>query len=171
MTTPRLSRRRLLAATAGGGAAVALGGPALAACSVPPEPDPLEPVAQRAEADARLAEAVAATYPPLAEAATALAGDRRAHARALRAELRRASGDAATSSFGPAASARHGSSRQRPPAPPNLEAARTRLFAVLRTARNQASTVLAGAPGHRAGLLASIGACCASHQAVLRART
>lgn len=163
MTRSRLARRRVLTAALGTGV-LALGGPALAACttgaSAPPGPDPLEPVAARAEEDAVLADAVAAAHPDLAPWATALAADRRQHATALRAELRRVR-----------------------PTPPNttsptaaapvdvraddLGAARTSLVDAVHSAQEQAAAPIGGAPGHRAALLASIVACCASHEAVL----
>lgn len=159
MTASRPSRRRVLAG------ALVLGVPVLSGCTAgdtgPPAPDPLGPVADRAEDDVRLADAVAAAHPALAGAAAALASDRREHAAAVRAELRRARlALPATSSASP-----------RSPAPVVVAfepaAARTALVHALRVAQDQAAVLVAAAPGHRAALLASVAACCASHLAVL----
>lgn len=155
------ARRRVLAAALGTGV-LAIGGSALAACttekSAPPGPDPLEPVAARAEEDAVLAEAVAAAHPDLAPVATVLAADRREHAIALRAELRRVRPTPPTAS--PQASA--------VPIPAaDRGAAGASLIDAVRCAQEQATALVGGEPGHRAALLASIVACCASHEAVL----
>src|SRR6185437_11772295 len=89
----RPSRRRALAAGATTAALFLAGPTALAGCTVsataPEAPDPLEPPARRAEADVALAAAVAGAHSALAAAANALAADRAAHARTLRAELHR----------------------------------------------------------------------------------
>ncbi|MPZ66094.1 MAG: hypothetical protein GEU83_11465 [Pseudonocardiaceae bacterium] len=153
----------MLDAGARGAAAVLLGAPALAACTdrqTPPAPDPLEPVARRAVADARLAATISNAHPSLAAAAAAVAADRRAHAAAVRAELRRVRPTPAPSSVAAAPPSS-------PPVPTDTAAARGELAAALRAAQGQAATVVESAPGHRAGLLASIAACCASHRAVL----
>lgn len=163
MTAPRLDRRRVLGAGARGGAALLLGGAALASCTqrrAPRPPDPLEPVVRRAAADARLATAVAMTHPALAEAATALATDREAHAAAVRAELRRVRPTPATGTTPATPSGR-------PPAPTDPTTARRELDDALRAAQDEAAALVGAAPGHRAGLLSSIAACCASHRAVL----
>jgi len=154
----------VLAAALGAGA-LALGVPPLAGCtpvqSTPPPPDPLEPVAEQAEIDVRLATAVAATHPDLARPAAALASDRRQHAAALRAELRRVR---------PVPPTTAPSSPVAPPpvvAPLDPTDARATLAGALQAAQDVASALVAAAPGHRAALLASIAACCASHQALL----
>lgn len=159
VTASRPSRRRILAG------ALVLGAPVLPGCTArdtgPPAPDPLGPVAHRAEADVRLADAVAAAHPTLAGAAAALASDRREHAAAVHAELRRARPSPPTASSAPP--------RSPAPvvAPPEPAAARATLVDALRVAQDQAAALVAAAPGHRAALLASVAACCASHLAVL----
>lgn len=162
MTRFRPTRRRVLAAALGT-VVSAMGGPALGACttgeSSPPGPDALEPVATRAEEDTLLAEAVAAAHPDLAPSATALAADRRQHANALRAELRRVRPAPPSASLQAPATLIM--------APGDLGAARAVLVDALRAAQEQAVALVGGAPGHRAALLASIVACCASHEAVL----
>lgn len=139
-----------------------LGAPVLAACTdqPPPAPDPLEPVARRAAADARLAAAISNAHPSLAAAAASVAATRREHAAALRAELRRVRPTPPAGSTAPAPPSR-------PAVPTDSSAARDELDAALLTAQDQAATLVGPAPGHRAGLLASIAACCASHRAVL----
>lgn len=163
MTAHQPSRRRVLQAGARGVAAVLLGAPALAACTdqrAAPGPDPLEPVARLAAADARLAAEIADAHPSLAAAAAAVAADRRAHAEAVRTELRRVSPT-------PAASSTAVTPSSRPPVLTESADARRELDAALRAGQDQAAALVGPAPGHRAGLLASIAACCASHLAVL----
>jgi hypothetical protein len=156
----------VLAAALGAGA-LALGVPPLAGCtpaqSTPPPPDPLEPVAEQAEIDVRLATAVAAAHPDLARSAAALASDRRQHAAALRAELRRVRPVPPSSTTAPA------STTAPPPvvAPLDPADARATLAGALQAAQDMASALVAAVPGHRGALLASIAACCASHQALL----
>jgi len=166
VTAARPGRRRVLAAALG---AVVLVVPPLAGCapaqSAPPVPDPLEPVAEQAEIDVRLATAVAAAHPDLARPAAALASDRRQHAAALRAELRRARPVPPTT----AAQVAPSSTAAPPPVVVPLDPtnARAALAGVLQTAQDMASALVTATPGHRAALLASIAACCASHQALL----
>lgn len=164
MTVHHPSRRRLLQAGARGTAAVLLGAPAVAACTdrhTAPGPDPLDAVARLAAADAQLAVEISDTHPSLAAAAVAVAADRRAHAEAVRTELRRVSPT-------PAASSSAATPSSRPPLVPTDSAdARRELDSALRAGQDQAAALVGAAPGHRAGLLASIAACCASHRAVL----
>lgn len=165
MNAPRPTRRRVFDAAARGAVAAAfLTAPALAGCTdrnTAPTPDPLEPVARRAAADARLAAAISASHPTLAPAAAAVAGDRRAHAASLRQELHRVRATPVPPSSTAAAPP------SRPPVPAEASAARDELDAALLAAQTQAAALVGPAPGHRAGLLASISACCASHRAVL----
>lgn len=172
MSVPRPARRRVLAAVTGGLAGLAVGAPVLAACTAweqapPPRPDPLGPVAHRAGRDVRLANSVALAHPALAGAAGAVAADRQAHADALWTELRRARPAGATASAAPSASSSTTPAPSPVPVPPDQTAARAALGAALRAAQHEAAAMVGPAPGHRAGLLASIAACCASHQAVL----
>jgi hypothetical protein len=159
------------------GTALLLAGPAvLTGCApstrAPTGPDPLESPARRAEADAALAAATVAQLATptaahaesaLATAARALAADRMAHATTLRAELRRASPSPASTSATP-----------RPVMPPpiasplaTLASARTALIQALHGAQDEAAMLVISLPGHRAALLASIAACCATHAALL----
>jgi hypothetical protein len=152
-------------------AAVAVtGGHALIGCTTeppaPPPPDPLEPLIVAATGHTALAEAVAAAHPPLAAAARQVATDRRAHADALTAEVRRATPTPVTTtpdgSGGAAASGTIGSL-----APADPTAARTALLRAASDAQRQAADLVGALPRHRAGLVASVAACCASHAVVL----
>jgi hypothetical protein len=170
VTVARPARRRVLAAALGAGA-LALGVPPLAGCtpaqSTPPPPDPLEPVAEQAEIDVRLATAVAAAHPDLARSAAALASDRRQHAAALRAELRRVR--PVPPATAPSSTTAPASTTAPPPvvAPLDPADARATLAGALQAAQDMVSVLVAAVPGHRGALLASIAACCASHQALL----
>jgi hypothetical protein len=108
-------------------------------------------------ADAALADAVAAAHPPLAPAATALATDRRTHARSFEAEVRRATPSPSPS---PSAGLAIVVSSDR-------AAAVAALVEATRAAQAQAGAQVGSLPRHRAGLVASVAACCASHLAVL----
>jgi hypothetical protein len=174
----RPSRRQLIVG--------ALGGVALAAgCTSeplpPPPPDPLQPLLDAALADAALAEAVAGSHAGLAVVARALAGDRKAHAESLRAEIRRAtpsptpsitstpspSGTLA-SAPGVAASGTAGATvSSGPPVPTDPAAASAALIAATRASARRAADLVTAVPRYRAGLAASVSACCASHLAVL----
>lgn len=157
---PRPTRRQMLAGTVGVlvTAAVAGAGACTGRPAEPPAPDPLRALVTAALADAELADAVAAAHPPLAAAAGAVAADRRAHALALDAEVTRATPSPTPSSTtAPSAQV----------APPDPAAATAALVAAVRAAQDQASALVTGLPRHRAGLVASVAACCASHLAVL----
>lgn len=135
----------------------------LGGCSTQPDPaqpDPLERPARRAESDAALAQALAAAHPALAQAADRYAADRRAHAAALRTELRRVRPAPPTSSSAPPPPAPV-------PAPAEEGQARDALAGAVRAAQDEAARLVGGLPGYRAALLASVAACCASHAAVL----
>jgi hypothetical protein len=171
----RPTRRRVLAGSLSGLAGAALGRVAavvgvaggaagvgaLAGCTrtpAPVPPDPLRALTDAALADAALADAVAAAHPGLAPAAHALAADRRAHADSLGAEVLRA-----TPSPRPSTSA----ATAVRPAPADPAAATAELVATTKAAQEQAGDLVAGLPRYRAGLVASVAACCASHLAVL----
>ena len=164
MAELRLSRRRVLDAGAAVGVVFVTG--LTAACTAPApeapeEPDPLETPATRAEADVALARAVAGAYPELGAAATAFAVDRQAHATALRDELRRVRPEPSLTSGSSAPSAI--------PVAPTADAAgaRTALATAVQVAQDEAAGLVAGLPGYRAALLASVAACCASHAVLL----
>ena len=167
MFQTRPSRRRALAAGVST-AALLLAGPtaALAGCAVsasaPDKPDPLEPPARRAEADAALAAAVAGAHSTLAAAANALAADRAVHARTLRAELHRVRPDPV-----PASAAQPASPVVPPPVSPDPAAAKAVLTQAMRAAQDEAAALVLTLPGYRAALLASVAACCATHTALL----
>jgi hypothetical protein len=150
-------------------AAIAVtGGYALIGCTAgeppAPPPDPLEPLIASATGNAALADSVAAAHPPLAAAARQVATDRRAHAGALTAEVRRATPSPVTTSppGGTASSGTVGS-----PAPADPAAARAALLRAASDAQRQAADLVSALPRHRAGLVASVAACCASHAVVL----
>lgn len=124
----------------------------------PARPDSLERPARRAESDAALAQALAEAHPALADVAGGYAADRRAHATALRTELHRVRTTPPPSTPAPPPPV---------PAPADEEQARDALAGAVRAAQDEAAGLVGGLPGYRAGLLASVAACCASHAAVL----
>lgn len=166
MFQARHSRRRALVAGAST-AALFLASPAvLAGCtaSAPASeaPDPLEAPARRAEADVALAAAVADAHSALGAAARPLAADRAAHAATLRAELHRAHPDLA-----PSSAAQPTPPVLPPPVSPDPTAAQAALTQAMRAAQDEAAALVITLPGYRAALLASVGACCATHTALL----
>lgn len=163
MSQFRPSRRRVMAIGVTTGTLLLTGPLALSGCTPQPDsaqPDPLERPARRAESDAALAQSVAEAHPALAEVAGGYAADRRAHAAALRTELRRVRPAPASSSPAPPPPAP-------PPAPADEEQARDALAGAVRAAQDEAGGLVGGLPGYRAALLASVAACCASHAVVL----
>jgi hypothetical protein len=163
---PHTSRRAVLTA-----AIAVTGGYALTGCTAeppaPPPPDPLEPLIASATGHAALANSVAAAHPPLAAAARQIATDRRAHADVLTAEVRRATPAPVTTSppAGPGGATASGTIGS--PAPADPAAARTALLRAASEAQRQAADLVGSLPRHRAGLVASVAACCASHAVVL----
>lgn len=157
-TPPRSLTRR--AALRLGLAAAALAPlPAAAACTLggpdAPEVDPLLAHLERALRDQRDALAAAAADAERAAALGVVAAQRGAHADALRAEVARAAGPSATT----------GAPAPTTPAGAAPTAAQVReLLAGSAHAAGEAAVEL---DGHRAGLLASISAACATHLAVL----
>lgn len=130
---------------------------ALAALAVPlagcrkgydDSPDPLSALADAARADVKAARTITGSGADVADTAAAVARVRVAHARALQREVDRANRPAAT--------------------PPRLAKVTdlASLGARLRTAADSARTMLRTAPTHRAGLLASVAAGCASARAL-----
>jgi hypothetical protein len=148
------------------------GGYALISCTAeapppPPPPDPLEPLIAAATGNAALADSVAAAHPPLAAAARQIATDRRAHAGALAAEIRRATPTPVTTSPPAGRGGTASSGAISAPAPADPAAARTALLRATSDAQRQAADLVGALPRHRAGLVASVAACCASHAVVL----
>lgn len=188
-----ISRRALLVLAAAA-PAVLVG---LCACigrtQQPTGPDELEPLLERARADAALAAATAAAHAELAGRLTPVAEARAAHAQALQQEVLRARPDraGAVSGSGPSASGPAtpsptgtptgiptgiptGTPTGRPTGTPSgapRAGVPTTLPAVLDAldgAAEQAATAAVGVPRYRAGLVGSVAACCAGHAAVLR---
>jgi len=162
--SPALDRRSLLRVAGGGALAVATLSAAACTKSPPPQPDALLPQEVSARTDAVWAQAAAATAPDSAAALTVIATQRIAHADALRAEINRAIGV-----YGDGTLPKSPTPLVVPPPapapPPTVAAVRDRLSAACRSAADAADTNSA----FRAGLLASISACCASHVEVLLA--
>jgi hypothetical protein len=149
---PLISRRRLLTG-------ILLGVPAaLTACSfgpsTPEPPDPLIALAAAARSDAALAAAAVAASPELTGSVQPLVDARTQHAAALDAEITRLDPDHVPPTS---------------PAPRPAERA-TGLAevreAVLASGRAATEAVL-GLPAERAGLVASVAACCNAYGAVL----
>ena len=163
---PRPTRRQVLAGSVRCSALASVLGAAglVAGCTsgppAPPTPDPLQALVTAALADAALADAVAAAHPPLAPAAHALAADRRAHAGSLGAEVVRATPS-------PLPSASSATAAAAVVVPPDRAAAAAALAEATRMGQAQATGLVAGLPRYRAGLVASVAACCASHLPVL----
>lgn len=159
MTRSPLTRRAVLRAIAAG----AVAAPVLTACTTedgPPAPDPLAALAARARADAALATAVAAAAPALAAPAGEVARVRGEHAAVLQAEVDRERPPSSTApSSTPAAAP--------PAAPADPAAAKAALVDGLTAAEKEAGGVVAAVPRHRAGMVASVGAACASLREVL----
>ncbi|WP_334024326.1 hypothetical protein [Nocardia terpenica] len=158
-----LDRRALLRIT-GGGAVAALALGAATACSQdkPAAPDVLLAQEESARTDAVWAKAAAAVAPDRSAALTLVAGQRTEHADALRAEIDRARGV-----YGDGTVPKSNTPPVPPPPapapPPTVAAVRDRL-----TRSQQAAAQLSQElSGYRAGLLASISACCATHAGVL----
>jgi hypothetical protein len=146
---PGISRRRMLT----GAAALAALGAAACACGSPkpPQPDELEAPLDLARRDSQLARAAAkaagAFYAPLLNV---VADERADHAKALSAEIARASGATTTPLSPPVPST---SAAGSPPA-------RTDVIAALHESADSAAKLAANLSGYRAGLLGSIAASC-----------
>ncbi|MGF6886635.1 hypothetical protein ABIA39_004591 [Nocardia sp. GAS34] len=157
-----LDRRALLRVAGGGAFAVASLSAAACTKKPPPQPDTLLPHEISARTDAVWARAAAAAAPDRAATLTVIATQRTAHADALRAEINRAVGV-----YGDATLPKSPTPVVTPPAtpapPPTVAAVRDRLSA----ARKSAADASDANTAYRAGLLASISACCASHVEVL----
>lgn len=134
-------------------AALALVGATAAACgSLPPPPEIDELAAQldRARADSQLAtDAAANERGNVAQALTAVAAERAAHAQALSDELVRLRGEEAPTSTPTSTTAE-------PAKPPTVKDA----VNALRVSAKSATELAAKLDGYRAGLLASIAAAC-----------
>jgi hypothetical protein len=152
-TYPGVTRRAVLVGIVVG---------AVAACTdpePPPPPDPLSALLARAEADRALAAAVAAALPALKAPAGEVARVRGDHATALRTEVERERPPTPSSTTAP------------PPAPPkapaDAAAAKKALVDALTKAQEEATALVASLPRHRAGMVGSVVAACASLREVL----
>ena len=163
---PVTNRRDLLAA----GVAMAALGVVGSACGKsgpksPPVEDLLGPL-DEARRDSGLAAAAAAaptTAPQVAAALMVVSGQRGAHARALSAEITRATGKITASPSTTEAAAKPGpvESPEPPPPPPMSD-----VIDSLRTSAENAARMAGAMSGYRAGLLASIAASCTASSTV-----
>jgi hypothetical protein len=146
---PTLSRRSVLVSAA----ALAVLGATASACgssAPPPEVGELGAQLERARADSQLAtDAAAAASPPLAQALTAVAGERSAHAQALSDELVRMVGDEAPTATPTSTTAA-----------PAKAPTTNEVIDALRASAKAATELAAKFSGYRAGLLGSIAASC-----------
>ncbi|MGW1677920.1 hypothetical protein [Saccharopolyspora sp. NPDC002376] len=130
------------------------------ACSSADEPDQLLALAEAAKSDAQLAKAVAQAHAKLAEVANEIAVARSTHADALQQEIDRVNPrDPEDPPSVPDAAPQQ--------APGSASAALQALSDALSGAQDQASKLVPGLSGYRAGLVGSISASCASLLEVL----
>lgn len=148
----RLSRRGLLRA----GVALALAGPALAACTGEPAqaaPDALLPLLDATTAEAAAAKAAAAAFPADGPTLTVISTVCQEQAAALRREVDRAAVTTPASSSAAPTSA---------PTLPDQHTVTTALLADLTTVQKKATALVPTVPRYRAGLVGSVAAGCAS---------
>lgn len=157
---PAISRRQVLRAAALGLAAPALLG-GLSGCAFGSDPDPLLALAATARADGALIDTAGRTFPQLAAPLTPVAAARREHAAALDTEIARLDSDYTPPSTPPS------SSPAAPRSDAGQDAALTAVLQSLASSARQAADVVGSLPGHRAGLVGSIAACCGAYRAVL----
>lgn len=161
-----VSRRSALLAAL---AVLAAGSAAACAPETPPEVvDALQEQLDRAEADRALAErAAAAPTSPFTPALSVIAAQRREHAHALAVEIARAAGrpaptDTSTAALPGTTAAPPPSPTGPPPPPPTARD----VGRALQESARRAADLAAEQTGYRAGLLASISACCTAAAAV-----
>ncbi len=152
-----------------GGAALAVLGVGMSACSEsPPKPPAVEELLgplEQARRDGALAAAAAAAVglaPQVAATLTEVAGQRVAHASALDTEISRAAGKL-TSSTNEATSASPSPTGTAPPPPPPPV---SDVIDALRASAENATRLVATSSGYRAGLLGSIAASCTASYTV-----
>ncbi|MGW4364985.1 hypothetical protein ACWEKT_05005 [Nocardia takedensis] len=177
---PSAVDRRTALRWAGGGAVGAFALVAVTGCADETIylPDPLAAQEVSARADAAAATAAIALAPQRQAALTAIAAQRTEHAEALRAEVARVIGvygdgtvptrrtaEPGTGAPGSGPAPASSAAPIPPAAPPTIEQLRERLTGSQRSAADLARTQT----GYRAGLLASISACCAAQTGVLLA--
>jgi hypothetical protein len=166
-TSPVTNRRGVLV----GGAALAALGVVVSACGEPPPKPPaveelLGPLGQ-ARHDSALASAAAAgvgNQPQVVAALAVVATQRADHAHALSREISRAAGTlgAPSSSSSETTSPSPTGEAAPPPPPPPL----SDVIDSLRASAESASRLVTTSSGYRAGLLASIAACCTASYTV-----
>jgi hypothetical protein len=163
---PVISRRGVLA----GGAALAVLGVGVSACSQsPPKPPPVEELLgplDQARRDSAVASAAATAIglaPQVAAALTVVATQRGAHARALSTEISRVAIKATSSTSETASSSPSPTGAAAPPPPPPPV---SDVINALRASAESASRLVATSSGYRAGLLASIAASCTASYTV-----
>ncbi|MGO9352091.1 MAG: hypothetical protein ACLP3C_15180 [Mycobacterium sp.] len=163
---PVISRRGVLA----GGAALAVLGVGVSACSQsPPKPPAVEELLgplDQARRDSAVASAAATAIgiaPQVAAALTVVATQRGAHARALSTEISRVANKATSSTSEPAGSSPSPTGAAAPPPPPLPV---SDVIDALRASAESASRLVATSSGYRAGLLASIAASCTASYTV-----
>ena len=157
---PAITRRRVLCAAALGLAAPALLG-GLGGCAFGSDPDPLLALAATARADGALIDTAARTFAQLAGRLTPAVAARREHAAALDTEIARLDSNYTAPSAPPS------DSPAAPRADAGPDAALTAVLQALASSARQAADVVGSLPGHRAGLVGSIAACCGGYRAVL----
>ncbi len=153
-----------------GGAALAVLGVGVSACSQsPPKPPAVEELLgplDQARRDSAVASAAAAAIgiaPQVAAALTVVATQRGAHARALSTEISRVANKATSSTSEPAGSSPSPTGAAAPPPPPLPV---SDVIDALRASAESASRLVATSSGYRAGLLASIAASCTASYTV-----
>jgi hypothetical protein len=163
---PVISRRGVLA----GGAALAVLGVSVSACSQsPPKPPPVEELLgplDQARRDTAVASAAATAIglaPQVAAALTVVATQRAAHARALSTEISRVANKLTSSTSETASSSPSPTAAAAPPPPPPPV---SDVINALRASAESASRLVAASSGYRAGLLASIAASCTASYTV-----
>jgi len=166
---PVISRRGVLA----GGAALAVLGVGVSACSQsPPKPPPVEELLgplDQARRDSAVASAAATAIglaPQVAAALTVVATQRGAHARALSTEISRVANKATSSTSETAGSSRSPTGVAAAPPPPPPPPPVSDVIDALRASAESASRLVATSSGYRAGLLASIAASCTASYTV-----
>jgi hypothetical protein len=164
---PVINRRGLLA----GGAALAVLGIGVSACSEPPAKTPqveeLQGPLDQARHDSALAAAAATAVglaPQIAAALSVVATQRTAHARALATEISRVAGKLTSSSSETTGSAAPSLTAQAAPPPPPPPV--SDVIDALRASAETATRLVASSSGYRAGLLGSVAASCTASYTV-----
>ena len=133
---------------------------AMSGCGADSEaPDVLEALVRAAKSDAELAQSVARSHPSMADTANLIVSARSDHAHALQREIDRVDPPDPDEPAGPSPAA--------PDAPSTSGAATEALRTSLTKARDEAAELTVTLPTHRAGMVGSVSASCASLLEVL----